>query len=114
MVHIEKESGNFVFEVQGMHKVWALKSRLTIPAAHIANVYTATDEMKNFFAFRMMGTRIPGLITAGSFVAQEGCIFCDIMHRDKCIVVELRDEHYDKLVIEVEDVQEAIAMLMVK
>ena len=45
MVKIEKESDNFVFEIMGFHKLWALKSSLTIPAAHIGSVYA--DQAKS-------------------------------------------------------------------
>jgi hypothetical protein len=44
MVQIEKEGDNFVFEIIGLHKLWALKSRLTIPAAHILKVYADKEK----------------------------------------------------------------------
>jgi TPP-dependent trihydroxycyclohexane-1,2-dione (THcHDO) dehydratase len=111
MVTIEKENHNFVFEIQGMHKLWALKSRLTIPVHHIVKAFAATNELKGFFGIKMPGTNIPGLITAGSYIVRDGTIFCDVMHTDKSVVVELQDEHYKRLIIEVEDVEKAIAML---
>ena len=114
MVTIEKENGNFVFEIEGWHKVWALKSRLTIPAAHIAKAYQYTNELKGFFGIKMPGTSIPGIITAGTYLVHEGSIFCDVMDKSKSIVVELTDEHYKRLVIEVEDAAKAIAFLSAK
>jgi hypothetical protein len=114
MVTIEKENDNFVFEIKGFHKLWALKSRLTIPAAHIANVYPYTNELKGFFGLRMPGTSIPGIITAGTYLVHDGSIFCDVMDKSKSIVVELTDEHYKRLVIEVEDTVKATALLTSK
>jgi hypothetical protein len=114
MVTIEKENDNFVFEIKGFHKLWALKSRLTIPAAHIAKVYPYTNELKGFFGLRMPGTSIPGIITAGTYLVHDGSIFCDVMDKSKSIVVELTDEHYKRLVIEVEDTVKATALLTAK
>ena len=39
MVTIEKKDENFLFEIQGLHKLWTLKSQLIIPAAHIIKAY---------------------------------------------------------------------------
>jgi hypothetical protein len=51
------------------------------------------------------------LLEAGTFSGRDGVIFCDITTHSKSIVIELRNEHYDKLIIEVEDPQSAIALL---
>ncbi len=111
MVAIKREDDNFVFEIEGFHKLWALKSSLTIPVLHIVRAYR--DEAKSAWVWglRMPGTQIPGIITAGSYIVKEGTIFCDVMDISKSIVVELQDEHYLRLVIEVEDPEKAIALL---
>jgi hypothetical protein len=111
MVTIKKESSNFIFGIKGLHKLWALKSQLNIPAAHIIKAYPNTDKLKWFFGLKMPGTHIPGIITAGTYWVKDGTIFCDVSDTSKSIVVELQDEHYKRLIIEVEDVDAAIAML---
>jgi hypothetical protein len=114
MVSIEKQDDHFIFEIKGLHKLWALKSQLSIPAIHIVNAYPATEKDTHFFGLRMPGTQIPGIITAGTYLVDDGSIFCDIVHPSKTIVVELQDEHYKKLVIEVEDPEQAIELLQNK
>lgn len=111
MVAIEREGENFVFEIEGFHKLWALKSRLTIPVVHIITAYRDEAKTAWVWGLRMPGTQIPGVITAGSYIVKDGTIFCDVMDVSKSIVVELRDEHYQRLIIEVEDPAAAIAML---
>lgn len=113
MVAIEKNDKNFVFEVKGMHKVWALKSQLIIPIDHIITAYKNTRELK-WLGLRMPGTQIPGLITAGTFLADEGDIFCDVANKEKAIMIELKDERYTNMIIEVEDVDAAIRLLTEK
>jgi hypothetical protein len=111
MVTIEKQSGNFVFEVKGLHKLWALKSQLTIPVENITNVYPNEENLKWIAGLRNPGTHIPGLITAGTYIVKDGTIFCNVADQNKSIVVELRDEHYKKLIIEVDNVEEALDLL---
>ena len=89
MVSIEKNGENFVFEIKGLYKLWALKSQLTIPVSHIMRAYPNEKRLTGFFGLRMPGTQIPGVITAGTFIVNDGTIFCDIVDHSKSIVVEL-------------------------
>jgi len=114
MVNIERRNGNFIFTIQGIHKLWALKSELTIPAEHIISVYPNTDNLNLKLGLRMPGTSVPGLIEAGTFIGRNGIIFCDIINHSKSIVIELQHEHYNKLIIDVEDPGSAIALLTQK
>ena len=110
MVTIEKNGNSFIFEIKGMHKLWALKSQLVIPAEHIVTAYPNTKNL-NWLGLRMPGTQIPGLITAGTFLANEGDIFCDVVNKENAIMIELKDERYTKLIIEVENPAAAIELL---
>ncbi len=57
-----------MFEVRGLHKVWALKSRLRIPLAHIRAVHADPTTARRLpVGLRLPGTHAPGLITAGSY-----------------------------------------------
>lgn len=114
MVAIEKNNGNFIFEIKGLHKLWAFKSQLIIPAEHIINAVPYNKEQHSFFGLRMPGTNLPGIITAGSYMVDDGTIFCDIVHHSKTIVVDLKDEYYKRLVIEVDDPMAAIDLLQQK
>ena len=111
MVKIEKDEKYFVFEVQGLHKLWALKSRLTIPIENVIKAYPNKESLNWFLGLRMPGTHIPGLITAGTYLVRDGVIFCDVSNHANSIVVELQDEHYSKLFIEVENLEESLEIL---
>ncbi len=52
---------------------------------------------------RAPGTHVPGVITAGTFYHHGKCIFWDVKDPEKTIVIELADDRYDQLIIEVED-----------
>lgn len=110
MVHVTKDNKNYKFEIKGFHKLWSVKSEITIPFEHILKAYKNEDENDKFLGLRMPGINIPGVITAGSFMVHGGIIFCDFSNRDNLIIVELIDEHYNKLVIEVENVADTLKL----
>jgi hypothetical protein len=87
-------------EVQGWDKLWSLTSRLEIPLEHVIDVRPADDQVEGI---RMPGTHIPGVITAGTFVQEGNSVFWDVHDPTKAIALDLRDERYSKLVIEVAD-----------
>jgi hypothetical protein len=104
MVEVSVEGTTAVFEVQGWDKIWALRSRLRIPLAHIRDVYAdASPKMGLFQGLKMFGTHIPYLFRAGTFYQDGGWVFWDVLHPAQTIVVELCDEWFQKLVIEVCD-----------
>jgi hypothetical protein len=87
-------------EVQGWDKLWSLTSRLEIPLEHVIDVRPADDPVEGI---RMPGTHVPGVITAGTFVREGSSVFWDVHDPSKAIALDLRDERYSKLVIEVAD-----------
>ncbi len=111
MVRISLEGDNFVFEVEGLHKLWSLRSRLEIPRRHVLNARRDPFAFQESKGWRAAGTDIPGLFAAGTFRLHGERIFWDVRNPDNAVVVELRDESYKELVIEVEDPDAAVALL---
>lgn len=111
MITINRQDDKFIFEVNGMHKLWALKSQLTIPAAHILNAHQDLESIKGWKGWKLPRTFIPSIITAGTFYKDGNKIFWDASHIEKCIIVDLKDEDYNQLIIEVENPASAIALL---
>ena len=92
-------------------KIWALKSRLEIPADHISGVRRAADERVK--CIRLPGTQIPGLITAGTYYELGGKrVFWDVCNQEKAIAIELQDERFATLVIEVADPEASIREIL--
>jgi len=111
MVNITKEGSDIVIEVKGFHKLWAFKNRLTIPVQHIAGAYMDEAEAGHIAGMRAPGTSIPFVINAGTFYTHEGKVFMDVMDAKKAIIIQLHDEHYQKLIVEVEDPEAAVWFL---
>jgi hypothetical protein len=52
---------------------------------------------------RAPGTYLPGVIAAGTFYPEGERVFWDVHDPQKTVVIELRDERYSRLIVEVED-----------
>lgn len=111
MVTISKQQDKFRFEVKGMHKLWAFKSELIIPAVNILNAHQKFEEIGWWKGLKAPGTHIPFLITAGTFHLEGDKIFWDVVNKENSVIVDLKDEYYKQLIVEVEDPDKAIALL---
>lgn len=112
MVSVKRNFNSVIFEVQGWDKVFAFKSSLEIPVEHIITVYAAPDIEINFLdSIKLLGTSIPKIFRAGTFYQQNEIIFWDVHNTENVIVIELEHEHFKKLVIEVDNPAEAIAII---
>jgi hypothetical protein len=102
MARIEITEDALVVLIEGADKLWSLKSRLEVPLEHVAAVEPATERIKAWMGLKV-GVHVPGVIAAGSFRQEGQTVFWDVHHPDKAIEVELHDERYNRLVVEVED-----------
>jgi hypothetical protein len=110
MTRVSITDGKLAIEVQGWDKLWSLTSRLEIPLEHVVNVRSA-DDKESGFRVRTMGTSVPGVITAGTFLQEGSLVFWDVHDLKRAIAIELQDERYSKLIIEVADPEETIRTL---
>ncbi|MBA2705072.1 MAG: hypothetical protein H0U60_14625 [Blastocatellia bacterium] len=112
MVEITINNDRVVFEVEGWHKLWTLRSRLEIPLAHIKGAHADPEPAMSWFnGLKILGTDIPNVFKAGIFYQGDGFVFWDVLHPEKTIVIELDHEHFAKLILEVADPQVSVQML---
>jgi hypothetical protein len=101
---IELTRDHLTVHIQRSDKLWALRSELQIPLANVVSAKDATDEAHTWLrGIRVGGTHIPGVISAGRFYSHGELVFWDVHEPEKAIAIALRDERYDKLVIEVDN-----------
>jgi hypothetical protein len=112
MVEISFSADKVVFEVEGWHKLWSLRSRLEIPLEHIKDVRADPAPAMGWFdGFKVAGAAIPHVLRAGTFYQEGDFVFWDVTHPEKTVVVELEDEHFAKLICEVDDPEAAVRLL---
>ena len=110
MVSIIERDDKFIFKMKGLHQIWALKSKIIILKEHIIRAYQDNEELKRWEGFRV-GTSIPMVLTAGTFFLKGDRNFWDVSDKKKTIIVELKDDVYNKLYLEVENPKEAMDLL---
>jgi len=104
--------GKLTLHVRGADKLWAFKSSLEIPLVHIAGVRADPEVAHGWYhGIRMPGTNVPGVITAGTFYQDGKRVFWDVHHPEKTIVIDLHDERYSELVVEVDDPEAAVKVI---
>ena len=113
MVTVTSTGNQFIIKIKGLHKIWALKSQISVSKENVIKAYQDKKELNTWSGFRIPGTYIPYLITAGTFY-KKGWNFWDVVNKDNIIIVELKDERYKKLYIEVEHPEETIHLLNIK
>ena len=112
MVNVVVQGDRVRFEVEGWDQLWALKSQLEIPLAHVRGVRADPEPARGWWhGVRLPGTQIPGLLTAGSFYQSGGFVFYDVHDPERTVVIELDHEHYQRLVIEVANPADVVATL---
>jgi len=112
LVDLEIAEGKLILHVRGVDKLWALKSSLEIALIHIAGARADADAARGWWhGIRMPGTNIPGIITAGTFYQDGKRVFWDVHHPNNTIVIDLHDDSFNQLVVEVADPQAAVELI---
>ena len=104
MVTVSIEGPELILEVEGLDKLWSLRSRLKIPLSHIRSIRPEAEAARHWFhGIKLAGSNIPGFLTAGTFYQEGGLVFWDVHDPDHAIALELADERYQRLIVEVAD-----------
>lgn len=103
MTELSVSDGKLNIEVTGWDKLWALRSHLSIPLADVVRIYADPEIGQAWWkGLRVGGTNIPGVLAAGTFYHHGQWVFWDVHNPANAVVIELRHEHYAKLIVEVE------------
>ena len=112
MVDVSVSGGTVALHVRGSDRLWSLKSSLEIPLQHIAGIRTDPTIAQGWWhGLKMAGTSVPGVLTAGTFYQHGKIVFWDVHNPEKTVVIELKDERYDELIVEVADPNATVALV---
>jgi hypothetical protein len=110
MARVSIVGDDLIVDIEGLDKLWALTSRLTIPLANVRGATADEGIVPEPQGIRAPGTHVPGVV-AGSFYTEGERVFWDVRNRDKAIVIELGDEKYARLVVEVDDPRSTVDVI---
>lgn len=111
MVKVSTFENKVKFEVLGSHKFWAFRSEVIVNHENIVQVKKAEFSWWSWIGWRVPGTALPYVIYAGTYYKNKEKHFWDVSNKDKVVEIELKNEEFQKLFIEVENVEEAILLL---
>jgi hypothetical protein len=94
--------------VEGLDKVFALRSSITVPLAHVVSVTARPDISKVMYmpvGSQFRGVRHTGLIVAGTLLMADGSgnVFCDVHDDKNALVIELQHDEFKRIIIELSD-----------
>ena len=106
MAQVEIADGRLVIRLDRSDRLWAFRGELAVPLAHVRGVEVDPEAARapwSGLPIRDADGWAPGVVAAGG-VRQEGqWAFWDVHDPERAVIVHLADEHYARLVIEVED-----------
>lgn len=114
MVEIQVDGDTLEIQVQGAHKLWALKSSLRVPLTDISSVRQDTERAsKAWPGLRVPGTHIPFFYTAGTYYQSDfRPDFWSVRHPENAIVIQCASgAAYDEIIVEVENPAETVATI---
>ncbi len=105
MARVRDDHDAVFIELSWPDKVLALSGSLRIPYAHIAGIHT-DPVPRTWYRGMRIGTNLPGIKVAGTFVNSEGIMFYDFRDPNRCLTFILTHERYTKVVVEVDPEQD--------
>jgi hypothetical protein len=106
MVRIDIQPHKLIVAFPGANWLLAMRSSLVIPLTHIVNVRPHPPEARFDDTIvegnRGIGTYIPGKIAVGSVYTRDGDAFYAVRDPDRAIAIDLRDEPFARIVVELE------------
>ncbi|MBU2665106.1 hypothetical protein KOI35_16510 [Actinoplanes bogorensis] len=111
MADVRIDGADLVVEMSGLDRLWALKSSLTIPLTNVRGATIDPGIVNEEKGIRAPGTHVPGVITAGTFHLDGEKVFWDVRDPSKAVVIELRDEQYARLVVQVNDPRATVELI---
>ena len=111
MATISIDGNDLTIHVQGMDRLWTFKRRLTIPLTHVQGARADPAIASGYKGWRAPGAHIPGVLVAGTFHRDGKRVFWDVHNKDKAVVIELEDDSYQRLVVEVDDPSATVQLI---
>ena len=103
MVAVTSNENEFIFDILRSHKFWAFENKIRVPKNKIIRAYQSSDEFTFWIGWKMPGTQLPWVITAGTYIKKGKRNFWDVCNKKNTIIVELNHSYFNKLIIEVEN-----------
>lgn len=111
MARVHITTDRLIVEVQGWHRLWALRRGFEIPLTHVRGVTADPGAAGEPKGLRAPGAHIPGVLAVGTFYRHGERVFWDVRNPGRVVVIQLTGERYDRLVVEVADPRATVELI---
>jgi hypothetical protein len=101
------EDGTLVADMRLWDKILAVHGSLRIPLSHVRAAKAGPAPPIPWFR-KVVGTDVPWVIAAGTFLDNRGWAFYDYRANANCLMLDLEHEFYKVVVIEIDPPQTAV------
>jgi hypothetical protein len=109
MAELQLATDHVTVRLSTTEKAAALHGNLKLPLASITRV-TVSDTPRRVRGIRIKGTSVPGLVRIGSFRSWGHRTFA-AAYRTPAVVIDLHGEHFDTVIVSVEDAEATCAAI---
>jgi pyruvate dehydrogenase complex dehydrogenase (E1) component len=118
MARVKIENGQLVINMKGMRKFFAMKGEVSVPLNNVESVTTglAWKDLPGILD-KIMGTNASELYYGGTFRdggfwnSDGDKLFFDLKRKEEAIVITLKDEEFNKLIIGCDTPDETAAII---
>lgn len=104
MAWVTVGDGRVRIKLSLLERLLTLHGSLDIPLEHVVSV--SVDPVAHaWWRGRRVGVSVPGA-SHGTFISDGGLSFYDYRNGDRCLTLELRDQRYRRVIVEVDRPQE--------
>jgi hypothetical protein len=111
MANLEITDDTVTVVMSTAEKAEALHRDLSVPRSSVTGVRVVPDGMAEVHGLKMPGTYFPGVIMVGTWMARDGVTFTVCHGHGPAVVLDLTGQHYDRIVVTVDNPDEAVRSL---
>jgi len=113
MSRVRIENEQLIITMQGARKLFSLKSEVSIHLDNVTGVKRGLDwsELPGFFDSLRVGSHVPGFYFGGTFFQKDNKAFYDVKRKENAVVIDIKNEDFDTLVIGVDDCEATVALI---
>lgn len=112
MAEVELTEDTLVIHAQIRDRILTFRSRLEIPLTYVAGAEVDPEIARaRWKGFESSGLQVPQIGAVSSVYKDGGRVFWNVHHPEKTVVIQLRDEKYTQLVIEVKEPAAMVATI---
>jgi hypothetical protein len=103
--------GAVTINMSAAEKAEALHRNLTVPRSAITGVQVVSSGIDAVHGFKLLGSGIPGVLMIGTFRSSEAMTFAVCHGNGPAIVIDLTGEHYDRVVLTLDNPEQVASEL---